>query len=38
MVTLEEGCYPDTMTCTEAAVTVLFTPDDVCDGHPKHVE
>ena len=22
----------------EAAVTVLFTPDDGCDGHPKHVE
>ena len=22
----------------EAAVTVLCTPDDVCDGHPKHVQ
>jgi hypothetical protein len=22
----------------DAAVTVLCTPDDVCDGHPKHVE
>ena len=22
----------------EAAVTVLHTPDDECDGHPKHVE
>ena len=22
----------------EAAVTVLCTPDDGCDGHPKHVE
>ena len=22
----------------EAAVTVLYTPDDGCDGHPKHVE
>ena len=22
----------------EAAVTVLCTPDDECDGHPKHVE
>ena len=22
----------------EAAVTVLFTPDDGCDGHPKHVQ
>ena len=22
----------------EAAVTVLCTPDDVCNGHPKHVE
>jgi len=22
----------------EAAVTVLFTPDDWCDGHPKHIE
>jgi len=22
---------------TEAAVTVLCTPDDGCDGHPKHV-
>jgi hypothetical protein len=22
----------------EAAITVLCTPDDGCDGHPKHVE
>ena len=22
----------------QAAVTVLCTPDDGCDGHPKHVE
>ena len=38
MATLEEGYYSDTTTCTEAAVTVLCTPDDGCDGHPKHVE
>ena len=25
-------------TVPEAAVTVLYTPDDGCDGHPKHVE
>jgi hypothetical protein len=23
---------------SEAAITVLCTPDDGCDGHPKHVE
>ena len=23
---------------SEAAVTFLCTPDDGCDGHPKHVE
>ena len=22
----------------ESAVTVLCTPDDGCDGHPKHIE
>ena len=22
----------------ETAVTVICTPDDLCDGHPKHVE
>jgi len=34
--TLEEGCCSDTMTCNR--VRVLCTPDDGCDGHPKHVE
>jgi len=26
------------MTVPEVAVTILCTPDDGCDGHPKHVE
>ena len=26
------------ITIPEAAVTVLCTPDDGCDGHPKHIE
>ena len=37
------GCpsYPSSgvhETVPEAAVTVLCTPDDGCDGHPKHIE
>ena len=30
--------FETTVPVPEAAVTVLCTPDDGCDGHPKHVE
>ena len=37
--TLGEDRCSYTMTCTpEGAVTVLCSPHDGCDGHPKHVE
>jgi hypothetical protein len=39
LTTLEEGCCSDTIgPVPEAAVTVLCTPDDGSDGHPKHIE
>ena len=38
LATLEEGCCSNAEPVPEAAVTVLCTPDDGCDGHPKHVE
>jgi hypothetical protein len=37
LATLEEGCCSDTMTCTRGCSYSLRTPDDGCDGHPKHV-
>ena len=39
LVTFEEACSPDSVrSVPEAATTVLCTPDDGRDGHPKHVE
>ena len=39
LVTFEEACSPDSMICTRGCnYSFMFTPDDGCDGRPKHVE
>ena len=36
LVTFEEACFPDSMISTRGCN--YSTPDDGCDGRPKHVE
>ena len=36
--TLEERWCNVTLTCTRGCSYCFCTPDDRCDGHPKHVE
>jgi hypothetical protein len=36
--TLEEGCCSDYYDLYQRLQLVLCTPDDWCDGRPKHVE
>ena len=38
MISSRSGGYRVQLPVPEDAVTVLYTPDDGCEGYPKHVE